>query len=66
MERIIVNQKNIQVKGRIIENDKLLQCLFCQMKELPKIKSNGKMHFVSVCDLCQQKLEMLNQYARPW
>jgi hypothetical protein len=65
MERATVNRKDIKVKSRTIENEKLLQCLFCQLKELPEIKRNGKMHFVSVCDLCQKKLEMLNQYARP-
>ena len=65
MRNEAINRKSIQVKSQIIENKKLLQCLFCQLKEVPKVKANGKMHFVSVCDLCQKKLEMLNQFARP-
>lgn len=56
------SQRVIEKEKQIIENAKLLQCLFCQLKELPDWKK-GK-HFVKVCDLCQKKLEMLNQYAR--
>jgi hypothetical protein len=66
MENLTINQKDIQIKSQVIENADLLKCLFCQLKGLPKVKADGKMHFVSVCDLCQKKLEMLNKYARPF
>ena len=63
MERVVADRKDIQAKRQAIKNAKQFQCFFCQLKELPDWKS-GK-HFIKICDLCQKKLEMLNQFARP-
>ena len=63
MKRIRMNQKYNKMESKIIEDTIKQQCFFCQMKELPRKK--GKV-FIKICDLCQKKLEMLNQYARPW